>query len=83
MMANETLVVTKQCGDVLPFEFSNVRLTEVLHVPSLGFNLVSVRRLAERGSFRRIGPRFGRIAGRYGRRVPYDGHGALGHVCRS
>lgn len=50
MLADETSVVTKQCGDVLmPFEFANVRLTEVLHVPSLGFNLVSVGRLADKG----------------------------------
>jgi hypothetical protein len=34
---------------VIPFENANIRLTDVYLVPDLGFNLVSVGRLADKG----------------------------------
>ncbi len=56
---NATCVVADHCGAVLiPMENANIRLTNVLFIPSLGFNLVSTGRLSDKGiesHFRRNG----------------------------
>lgn len=50
ILADGTSVAATQCGDVLmPFESANIRLSDVLYVPSMSFNLVSVGRLSDKG----------------------------------
>lgn len=47
-LANDTIFTVIQQGDVvLPFVEANLRLTDVLLVPNLGYNLFSVVRTAE------------------------------------
>ena len=50
ILADNTLVQTNLCGDViLPFEHVNIRLKRALYIPNLGYNLVSIGRLADNG----------------------------------
>ena len=50
LLADKTSVDATQCGDViLPFTNANIRLKEVLFMPSLAYNLVSTGRLADNG----------------------------------
>jgi hypothetical protein len=49
-LADKSEVCATHVGEVvLPFENANIRLTGVYFVPDLGFNLVSVGRLADKG----------------------------------
>lgn len=50
MLADKTSVTAHVSGEViLPFEHANIRLKDVLHIPSMGYNLVSTGRLADNG----------------------------------
>ena len=49
-LADKSTVVANQVGEVLlSFENANLRLTDVLLVPEMGYNLVSCGRLADKG----------------------------------
>lgn len=50
LLADKSTVVASKRGEVLlPFKHANIRLTSVLLIPGLGYNLVSVGRLADNG----------------------------------
>ena len=50
ILADKSSVIASQVGNVLlEFEFAMVRLSNVLFIPGLGYNLVSVGKLADNG----------------------------------
>lgn len=50
MLANQSVVTTSKRGKVIcSFENASIRLQKVLYICSLGYNLVSVERLADNG----------------------------------
>lgn len=50
LLADKSSITASQRGEViLPFDNANIRLKHVLHIPGLGYNLVSVGRLADNG----------------------------------
>lgn len=50
LLADKSSIITSKHGEVLlPFDNVNIRLTHVLYIPGLGYNLVSVGRLADKG----------------------------------
>ena len=50
LLADKSPVTASKCGEVLlPFEYADIRLKSVLFIPGLGYNLVSVGRMADNG----------------------------------
>lgn len=50
ILADKSTVVAQYLGDVImPFDNFDIRLKRALHIPGLGYNLVSVGRLADNG----------------------------------
>lgn len=50
LLADKTPVSSTECGDVIiPFRDANIRLRNTFYVPGLGYNLVSMGRLADNG----------------------------------